>query len=80
MRAANRIPNETFPIILDGGHKVNCTLAYNPNNCELREVTFTGREKSTDDGSVDMLLRELGIKLSRAIQGRDPETGADRYV
>jgi len=77
MRAANRIPNETFPVMLGDGHKINCTLAYEPTNGELREVTFSGREKTTDNGSVDMLLRELGIKLSRAIQGRDPETGYD---
>jgi len=75
VRVANRIPNETFPIVLGGGHKIIVTFAYAPSNGEIREITFAGREKSTDDGSVDMLLRELGIKLSRAIQGRDPETG-----
>ena len=41
---------------------------------ELREIAFVGRGKV--GGGIDILLHDLGIQLSRAIQGRDPDTGA----
>jgi hypothetical protein len=39
----------------------------------LREINFVGRGKIGH--GVDAMLHELGIKLSRAIQGRNPDTG-----
>jgi len=75
MKAANRLPAETFSVQLNGNHRVYISLAYSPENGSLREVAFQCKKKSDDDSSLDSLLHELGIYLSRAIQDRDPETG-----
>lgn len=41
----------------------------------IREVVFVGRGKIGQ--GLDLMLNELSIKLSRAIQSRDHETGED---
>jgi len=75
-KAANRLPSVTVPIRLeleDGFHELEISLAYDPESYVLREVIFVGRGKIGQ--GLDLMLHELGIKLSRVIQGRDPETG-----
>lgn len=68
-----RLKSENFSLaILNGGHKLDVTLAYAPDG-SLHELAFVTR--GTIGGGLDQMLVELGIKLSRAIQGRDPETG-----
>lgn len=54
-------------------HPLEVSLAYGADDI-LREVVFVGRGKIGQ--GLDVLLHDLGIKLSRAIQGRDPDTGA----
>lgn len=56
----------------DGHHRLTVALAYDERG-SLREMCFTGRGKIGH--GMDMLLQDLGIKLSRAIQGRNPDTG-----
>jgi len=56
----------------NGCHHLEVSLAYDDHNT-LREVAFVGRGKIGH--GIDMMMHELGIKLSRAIQGRDPDTG-----
>ena len=66
----------TVPITLevaDGKHELLVSLAYDAD-CRLRELNFVGRGKIGH--GLDMMLHDLGIKISRAIQGRSPETGA----
>jgi hypothetical protein len=53
-------------------HLLEVSLAYGADG-RLREVVFVGRGKVGH--GLDLLLHDLGIKLSRAIQGRDPDTG-----
>jgi hypothetical protein len=53
----------------NGLHHLTVALAYDRLGI-LREVNFVGRGKIGH--GVDAMLHELGIKLSRAIQGRDP--------
>lgn len=55
------------------GHKLAMSLAYDHKTGLLREVVFVGRGKIGH--GIDAVLHELGIKISRAIQGRDPDTG-----
>lgn len=55
-----------------GVHYLTVALAYDRSGV-LREINFVGRGKIGH--GVDAMLHELGIKLSRAIQGRDPDTG-----
>ena len=50
-------------------HVVTASLAYDEGGV-LREVVFVGRGKIGH--GVDLLLHDLGIKLSRAIQRRNP--------
>lgn len=53
-------------------HPLDVSLMYDAAGI-LREVCFVGRGKIGQ--GLDLLLHDLGIKLSRAIQGRDPDTG-----
>ena len=74
----NRLKSETVSIRLGVdnsglGHDLDVSLAYDQITARLREVIFVGRGKIGH--GMDDMFRELGIKLSRAIQGRDPETG-----
>lgn len=57
----------------DGEHKFDISLAYGENDGILREIAFVGRGKSGH--GLDGILTDLGIGLSRMIQGRHPETG-----
>ncbi len=78
-RAANRLLSQTVTLTLlqDGAgraHTLDVSLAYDDKSGRLREIVFVGRGKIGH--GLDIMLHELGIKLSRAIQGRDPDTGA----
>jgi hypothetical protein len=53
-------------------HALEVSFAYGADG-RLREVVFVGRGKVGH--GLDLLLHDLGIKLSRAIQGRNPDTG-----
>ena len=79
-KAKDRLPAVTVPITIgaregNAGHRLTVSFAYDPETTLLREVVFVGRGKSGH--GLDDMLKELGIKLSRAIQGRDPETGKE---
>ena len=70
-----RLMSETYSLTLElpkGNHFLDVCLAYD-SDMRLREVNFVGRGKIGE--GMDDLLRDLGIKLSRAIQGRSPDTG-----
>ena len=69
--------SETYDIQLqigDGEHKLAVSLCRSPSG-ELTEIAFVGRGKIGQ--GLDDMLRELGIQLSRAIQGRNPMTGEE---
>ncbi len=66
-----RLPAEVHSLKLDG-HEIDVALAYDKG--VLHEIQFVGRGKIGQ--GVDLLLHDLGVQLSRAIQGRDPVTGA----
>lgn len=51
-------------------HPLTVSLAYDRAGI-LREIAFVGRGKIGH--GIDALLRDLGVKLSRAIQGRNPD-------
>lgn len=77
-----RLPGVTVPLrlapVADAageavGHELEVSLAYHPTTWELHEIVFVGRGKIGH--GLDLILQDLGIKLSRIIQGRDPETG-----
>ncbi len=52
-------------------HALDVSLVYFRG--ALHEIAFVGRGKIGQ--GMDLLLQDLGLKLSRAIQGRDPDTG-----
>jgi hypothetical protein len=52
-------------------HVVTASLAYDEKGV-LREIVFVSRGKI--GGGIDLLLHDLGIRLSRAIQGRPANT------
>lgn len=78
MRSNNRLRCETHNISIGAdetsvGHRLKVSLAYGHDG-HLRELVFVGRGKG--DG-ITHLLEDLGITLSRIIQGRDGNTGKD---
>lgn len=79
MKSARRMPASTFDITMrqplpdgtDAVHVVTAHLAYEDG--KLHEIGFAGRGKI--GSGLDHMLLDLGIGLSRAIQGRHPDTG-----
>jgi len=70
-----RLMSETVAMSIEvgeGTHDLDVSLVYDDSGI-LREIAFVGRGKI--GGGVDALLRDLGVKLSRAIQDRSPDTG-----
>lgn len=75
MNTGRRLPAETLHLTLEmesGVHALDVSLAYD-QAYRLREIAFVSRGKIGQ--GLDLLLQDLSIKLSRAIQGRDPDTG-----
>lgn len=71
-----RLASDTYDLALrvgGGAHALKVSLAYDETNGMLREIAFVSRGKSGQ--GLDAMLTELGIALSRLIQGRHPETG-----
>jgi hypothetical protein len=50
-------------------HRLTVSLAYDGAGV-LREVVFVGRGRI--GSGIDIMLHDLGVKLSRVIQGRSP--------
>lgn len=76
MRLANRHENEHVTLTLLGGHVIDVTIGRDKDNA-VRELFFVGRGKTGHQ--LDRLLEELGVKLSRALQDRNPETGEELF-
>lgn len=71
-----RLYSETVRLNLkigEGQHTLDVSLAYDRPGGTLREVNFVGRGKIGH--GLDLMLHDLGIQLSRAIQHRNPDTG-----
>ena len=70
-RPASRLPAENFETVIDG-HSIGFTISRDPKSGHVVEVAF--RHPKIGHG-LDLMLQDLGIALSRAMQGRDPATG-----
>jgi len=63
------------------GHSLEVSLAYEYQDIKtgiygpVREIVFVGR--GVIGQSMDIMLNDLSIILSRLIQGRDPDTGEE---
>jgi hypothetical protein len=71
-----RAENVSFAIGIDGraDHWVTVNLGYDPVTGALVEVAFC--EGGKIGHGLHLLLNDLGIKLSRAIQRRSPDDGS----
>lgn len=72
-----RLPSETFTLSLTGGelpdgtraqHQLEVSFAYLAGR--VHNIIFVGRGKVGH--GIDLMFQDLGIQLSRALQGRDP--------
>lgn len=77
-----RLWSETITIelkVADGQHVFDVSLVfdgpepYEHDSARIHEIVFVGRGKV--GGGLDQMLIDLGVQLSRAIQGRYPSTG-----
>ena len=73
-----RLECDNWEVLLDGGggsqHPITVSVARDPFGHPL-EVVFVGRGKSGH--GIDLMFADLGVKLSKILQGRDPEGGAE---
>ena len=79
-KAPKRLMSETFDITLgetedNKGHEVKLARMYDAGGRAI-EMRFVARGKIGE--GMDFILMELGMKCSRALQGRNPETGEER--
>lgn len=79
MALERRLDSRTISFQLNAGsedepkiHQFDVQLAYSDVGV-LREIAFVTRGKIGQ--GLDLLFQDLGIKLSRVIQGRNPDTG-----
>jgi hypothetical protein len=75
-RVANRLPAETSDVTLAGCYPVRISLARDPVTGVPVEVVLkpTGTAGKSG-GTMDIIFADLGVALSRALQGRDPRDG-----
>ena len=78
-KAPNRLTSETFDLTLGAtedskGHEIKVAVMRDRQGT-VQELAFVGRGKVGH--GMDAMFLELGIKCSRAIQGRDPQTGEE---
>lgn len=72
-RNIGRLASTTWDLSLPSmADKYQLTLGFRPDGT-LHEVAFVSRGKI--GSGMDQLLVDLGIQISRAIQGRNPSTG-----
>ena len=68
----------SFTLGADGtsdGHPVTGNLGIHPDTGQIVELAFC--EAGKIGLGLHLLFAELGLKISRILQGRDPETGED---
>jgi hypothetical protein len=78
MKPARRLQCDNLTLRLpagkDGFHALTVSLVWDESD-RLQEIVFVGRGKP---GHVlDQMFMDLGVMLSRAIQHRNPHTGAE---
>ncbi len=75
-RVASRLPAETFDLVLGGSYPCRVSLARDPVTGAPVEIVLkpTG-SAGKSGGSLDLIFFDLGVALSRALQGRDPGNG-----
>jgi hypothetical protein len=87
LRTPRRLASENYHAVLNlpgrdpqsgeatlGQHHLDITVARDSRG-RACEIAFTGRGKIGH--GLDQILIDLGIAVSRAIQGRDPQTGEE---
>lgn len=67
-----RLPSETYTVPF-GQHIIEFSVGWHPQTGHAMDVIFVNRGKIGHE--MDMMLTDLGIALSRALQGRDPLSG-----
>ena len=75
MTPNRRLVSETVSFDLEvgeGRHHLDLSIARDQGG-HVRELVFVGRGKIGH--GLDAMLRDLGVKISRAIQRRNPMTG-----
>ena len=70
-----RMQSETFDLVLAGQYPAVVSLVRDEAD-RLQEIVITARGTSAKaEAGLPVIYEDLGIALSRAIQGRDPATG-----
>ena len=77
-RVANCLPAETFDLVLGEAYACRVSLARDPKTGAPVEIVLkpTG-SAGKSGGSLDLIFFDLGVALSRALQGRDPGAGGN---
>jgi hypothetical protein len=57
------------------GHPITVNIGVDPKTDRIVELAFCEAGKIGE--GLHLIFAELGLKMSRILQGRDPETGAE---
>jgi hypothetical protein len=69
-----RLTSQSFDVNV-GGHPVTFSLAGLPGQPPIELLISARGESGKSDTGLQMIFAGLGIAVSRALQGRNPETG-----
>ena len=72
----NRMICDNVSFTIGGEHKIVTNIGRDGETGTIIEIAFC--EAGKIGQGIHLLLSELGLKLSRVIQNRDPETGQER--
>ncbi len=75
MSIPGRLEADTFDLVLGGDYPVRLSVARDKAGVPVEVVLKPSGAAGKSGGSLDLIFFDLGIALSRALQGRDPETG-----
>lgn len=67
-----RLQSDTYHATLIGRHRITITVSRDAAGHPVEILLTTGGKIGAE---MDQLLVDLGVSISRAMQGRDPETG-----
>jgi hypothetical protein len=75
----DRLPAETYDLMLGNDYACRVSLARDPATGQPVEIVLkpTG-SAGKSGGSLDLIFFDLGVALSRALQGRDPSGRSPR--
>lgn len=75
MNVPGRLQADTFDLVLGESYPLRLSVARDKAGRAVEIVLKPSGSAGKSGGSLDLIMFDLGISISRALQGRDPGTG-----